>query len=497
LPRGDEGDFNRLRPRRIPRLDFFTSLETGNCGLSGRQKRQMGRRRVSVISLLALLVLGGAAGFYWWGNGSRQAAFRTTAVERGDIQSTISATGTLNAVITVQVGTQVSGTISQLLVDYNSPVKKGMLIARIDPATFEAKVNQARADLESSRAAVMNQRAAVVRSQADLANARANVVRQEVAVRDAKIKLDSRARLFREGGISQEERDSSQATYDSALAQKEAAQASVRAAEATLEVTQAQLVAAEAQVRQKQAALDQAQVDLNHTYIRAPVDGIVVSRNVDVGQTVAASLQAPTLFLIAQDLTKMQVDTNVDEADIGRVVLNQEATFTVDSYPGQAFRGRVVQIRQAPQVIQNVVTYNTVVAVSNPDLKLKPGMTANVKILVAQRENALLVPNAAFRVRVEGAEGQRGSQAAATGRPKARAGGGSGPPLRGAAPGGQQRVWVLQDGKPVERMIRIGLSDGQKTEVLEGLREGETVIVGVPSQPRSGSAPAGGPRLRL
>jgi len=360
------------------------------------------------------MVLGGAAGFYWWGNGNRKASFRTAPVERGEVVSTISATGTLNAVITVQVGTQVSGTISQLLVDYNSPVKKGMLIARIDPATFEAKVNQARADLDSSRAAVMNQRAAVVKAEADVATARANVVRQDVALRDAKVKADTRVRLYLEGGISQEERDSAQATLESAQAQLEAAQASLRAAQAALEVTQAQLIAAEATVKQKQAALDQAQVDLNYTYIRAPVDGVVVSRNVDVGQTVAASLQAPTLFLIAQDLTKMQVDTNVDEADIGRVVLNQDTTFTVDSYPGQLFRGRVVQIRQAPQVIQNVVTYNTVVAVSNPDLKLKPGMTANVKILVAQRENALLVPNAAFRVRLEGAETQRGSQAAAT-----------------------------------------------------------------------------------
>jgi HlyD family secretion protein len=244
------------------------------------------------------------------------------------------------------------------------------------------------------------------------------------------------------------------------------------------------------------------------------VDGVVVSRNVDVGQTVAASLQAPTLFLIAQDLTKMQVDTNVDEADIGRVVLNQEATFTVDSYPGQLFQGRVVQIRQAPQVIQNVVTYNTVIAVANPDLKLKPGMTANVKILVAQRENVLLVPNAVFRVRLDGistdaqagpagggpAE-QRGSQAMTDGRPGGRSVAGSQrrgeAGMRGAGEGARQRVWVLQDGKPAERRIRTGLSDGQRTEVVEGLKEGELVIVGLPSQPRSGSRQPGGPRLRL
>lgn len=473
----------------------------------------MTRRNLGLLLVLTVLALGGAAGFYWFANGRGKPAYRTAPVERGDIQSTISATGTLNAVTTVQVGTQVSGTIRQILVDFNSPVKKGMLIARIDPDLFEAKANQAKADLESTKAAVLNQRSAVVRAQADVANARANVVRQEVAVRDAKIKFDSRVRLFKEGGISQEERDSSQAAFDSAGAQLEAAQASLRASQAALEVTQAQLAAAEAQVKQKQAALDQAQVDLDHTFIRAPVDGIVISRNVDAGQTVAASLQAPTLFLIAQDLTKMQVDTNVDEADISRVRLDQEVAFTVDSYPGQAFRGRVVQIRQAPQVIQNVVTYNTVVAVSNPDLKLKPGMTANVKVLVARSEKSLLVPNAAFRVRLDGQSGsgqagprsgsppgQRGTQATgARGGGQPGMGPGRGPEAgaRSEAEAGRQRVWVLQDGKPVERAIRTGLSDGQRTEILDGLKEGEVVVVGLPVQSRGSGQSGGPPRMRF
>jgi HlyD family secretion protein len=470
----------------------------------------MTRRKLILISVLMVLILGGAAGFYWFSNGKGKASFRTAPVERGDILSTISSTGTLNAVITVQVGTQVSGTIKELTVDYNSRVKKGMLIARIDPDIFEAKVNQAKADLESSRAAVLNQRAAVVKAEADVATARANVIKEDVAVRDAKIKAEARARLFQEGGISQEERDTAQATLDSAQAQLEASKASLRASQAALEVSRAQLAAAEATVQQKQAALAQTQVDLDHTYIRAPVDGVVVSRNVDVGQTVAASLQAPTLFLIAQDLTKMQVDTNVDEADVGRVALDQAATFTVDSYPGQVFSGQIVQIRQAPQVLQNVVTYTTVVAVSNPELKLKPGMTANVKILVARREGTLLVPNAAFRVRVDGATpaaaagspGQRGAQGMAGGRAGASAGTGSGrgpePGARGAADGGKQRIWVLQDGKPVEQMVRTGLSDGQKTEILEGLREGDAVVVGLGTQPRGGSTPpAGSPRIRL
>jgi len=235
-----------------------------------------------------------------------------------------------------------------------------------------------------------------------------------------------------------------------------------------------------------------------------------------VGQTVAASLQAPTLFLIAQDLTKMQVDTNVDEADIGRVALEQETTFTVDSYPGQTFRGRVMQIRQAPQVVQNVVTYNTVVAVANPDLRLKPGMTANVKLLVARRENALLVPNAAFRVRLDSVSGGSGEQrtVTATGQTSGGPGGGGSSasaagPRAGAGTGGgvgrgsearqgdgsRQRLYVLADGKPTERQVKIGLSDGQRTEILEGLNEGDAVILGLGQ--KSGATTQGGPRLRL
>jgi HlyD family secretion protein len=330
-------------------------------------------------------------------------------------------------------------------------------------------------------------------------------VRQQVALRDAKVKLESRVRLFQDGGIAQEDRDSAQATYDAAVAQLEAADAGVSSSQAALEVTQAQLTAADAQVRQKQASLVLAQVDLSNTFIRAPVDGVVVSRNVDVGQTVAASLQAPTLFLIAQDLTKMQVDTNVDEADIGRVSLEQEATFTVDSYPGLSFRGRVIQIRQSPQVVQNVVTYDTVVAVGNPDFKLKPGMTANVKILVARRENALLVPNAALRVRMEGAVSGSGSGQPAAARPLQP---GMPPPMMAAGrgpegtgrqvtPGAKQRVWLLQDGKPVERQVKTGLSDGQKMEVLEGLAEGDKVIIGLGGSAQSPAAGSGSPRLRL
>lgn len=466
------------------------------------------KRHRTFLGIVGLLVVGVLTAGYFTLGGPPKSVYKTAPAERTDIAATISATGNLNAVVTVQVGSQVSGTIKQLFADFNSVVKKNRLIARIDPDTFEAKLAQAKADLDSVRAAVLNQRAAVVKAEADVANARAaaegakaNVVKAGVAVQDAQIKWRSRESLHREGGISQEERDSAKANYDSAVAQLEAARAqleaagaAVRSAEAQLNVARAQLEAAQATVAQKAAAVTQAQVDLDHTYIRAPVDGVVVSRNVDVGQTVAASLQAPTLFLIAQDLTKMQVDTNVDEADIGRVVLDQMATFTVDAYPGQFFRGRVVQIRQAPQVIQNVVTYDAVINVDNPDLKLRPGMTANVKILVTERKQALAVPNAAFRVRIDLSKPEEKGKAPAGAAPAPA----SARPPRAKTPDEvRQRIFVLIDGQPQERWIRTGITDGQKTEVLEGLRPGEQVIVALAD--RGGSSPAAprGPALRF
>jgi HlyD family secretion protein len=460
--------------------------------------------RKSLILGAALVLAVAGMGSFALLNGREQPQFSTVPAARGNIQATVSATGTLNAVITVQVGTQVSGTIQQLFVDYNSPVKKGQLIARIDPATFDAKVNQAKADVASAQATVLNQQAAVAKAEADLATAKANVIRQQVAVQDAKTKWESRVQLFQEGGISAEERDTAQATHDSAIADLEAGQANVRAAQASLDVARAQVSSAEAQVRLKQAALAQAQVDLDNTSIRAPVDGVVVARNVDVGQTVAASLQAPTLFLIAQDLTKMQVDTNVDEADVGRVTVGQAGTFTVDAYPGQQFQGKIVQVRQAPQVVQNVVTYDVVLAVANPELKLMPGMTANAKILVARRDQVLLVPNMAFRVRVDSGV-SAGPQRMATVQPASAGQTGMGSASRNAGAGAgasvdsnRQRVWVLQDGKPVARGVQTGLSDGEKTEVVAGLKDGEAVITSSSAGAAQGSAGGqGGPRLRL
>ncbi len=426
-----------------------------------------------MVASAVLLVAGVSLAFYYGSSGSG-VRYRLAKVERGDIVSTVSASGTVNAVITVQVGSEVSGTVREIVVDFNSQVKKGQLLARLDPEIFQAKVNQAQADLENAHAAVVNQQAALEKSRADLEAAKANVARAKVTVADAKIKRDTRAALFQEGGISQEERDSSQAAFESAQAQLEAAQAALAAAEAQFRVVQAQLESAQAAVRQKEATLRVAQVDLERTVIRAPVSGTVISRNVDVGQTVAASLQAPTLFTIAADLTKMQVDTNIDEADVSRVHLNQQATFTVDSYPGEIFRGKVVQIRQAPQIVQNVVTYDAVVAVQNPDLKLKPGMTANVTLLVERKENVLKIPNAALRFRPPSAreEGRRAA-GAASGR-----GGKAGRSQT------EQRVWILDGAEiPTPVTVKAGISDGTFTEIVtSSLKEGDEVLVGQESR---------------
>jgi HlyD family secretion protein len=375
------------------------------------------KRLISLVLVAGVLGVGIWAYFYAQAGGSAP-KFRTATVERGPITAAISATGNLNAVTTVQVGSQVSGQIKELFVDFNSVVKKGQIIARIDPQIFESQVGQATAEVETARAAVLNQTANVEKARADVENARAalaqakaQTAKADVARADAKRAYERSAELFRRDLVAQADRDTAQANYDSAVAQSESARASeqalvagIKSAEAQLRVVEAALQSTRAQVDQKQAALRQAQTNLDYTTIRAPVNGVVVSRAVDVGQTVAASLQAPTLFTIAQDLAKMQVETSVDEADIGRVTLEDRATFTVDAFPGQMFNGIVTQIRKAPLVVQNVVTYTVVISVANPGERLLPGMTANVKLVYDQRPNVLKVPNAALRFRPAGVE---------------------------------------------------------------------------------------------
>jgi HlyD family secretion protein len=369
------------------------------------------------------------------------ANYQTATITRGPITQAVTATGTLNPVVNVQVGSQVSGNIAKLFVDFNSQVKAGQVVAQIDPALFQATVTQA---------------------EGDLANAQA-------ALELAKLNATRTQELF---------------------AKKTSSQADVDQANANLHQ-------AKANVKIKQGALDKAKADLDHCTITSPIDGVVISRNVDVGQTVAASLQAPVIFAIANDLTKMQIDANVAEADVGVVKIDQNVDFTVDAFPMQTFHGKVVQVRNAPITVQNVVTYDTVIGVRNPDLKLKPGMTANVSIIIAHKDNVLQIKNAALRYRppdTTPVETRRTSTSRA-GRP---GGGRSGAAQEGRA---ERTVYVLPSGashpKPVQ--IKTGISDGITTEVTEGLKEGDRVVTAeVTSAAARPSTPAnpfsGGPR---
>jgi HlyD family secretion protein len=430
-----------------------------------------------------------AVAAYYYARGSAGPEYTTVAVDRGTIVAGVTATGNVNAVKTVQVGSQVSGNILALYADFNTKVKEGQLVAKIDPAIFQARVDQASATLESAKAAVVNAQAGVKRAEADIANAEANVVSQqaevvkaESAVTDAKTKNARRVELVKQGIIAQEDADTAQSTYDQAVASLDAAKAAVKAAQSNVEAIKAARDAAKtlldstaANVNQAIASLKQSQLDLAHTSILAPVDGTVISRNMDVGQTVAASFQAPTIFQIAQDLTKMEVDTNVDESDIAPIRVGQTATFTVDAYPGSPFRGEVREIRQAPINVQNVITYNVVIAVSNPDLKLLPGMTANVRIVTGRADQALRIPLAAVRFRpptlAPAQQSGRGKNPAAGGRARTSA---------------TQTIYVLEGKQPKPVTVQTGLSDGNFLEILSGLNEGQPVIVG--SSGKAGTA---------
>jgi len=491
--------------------------------------------------LLAVVVLALIAGGGWWWNTGRKddaPKFRTAKIEKGPITATVSSTGTVNPVTSVQVGSQVSGQIKELFVDFNSPVKQGMLIARIDPETFQYRVRQAEADLEAARSAV----------------GRAEVARIN-AERDLKRSKELVARNF----VSPAELDRAQSTYDLAAAE---------------------LKTANAVVQQRNAALASSRVDLSRTEIRAPVDGVVIKRTVDVGQTVAASLQAPELFVIAKDLRDMQVETSIDEADVGRIRVGLRASFTVDAFPGRPFAGEVKTVRKAALNVQNVVTYIAIVSANNDRGELLPGMTANVRITTDSRESVLKAPNSALRFRPPGeaptdarAAAEKSASANADGGAKGGAGGAAGAVTQfrerlvtelkldeqqqqrldpifaemrnkfmglrdlpeearakqsaairaemrakvedllkpeqkeryaqivaetAGRPGSGQatrgRVYLLVDGKPKAVDVRVGLSDGSMSEVNgEGIAEGAEVIIGSTGGTSSAPAQKGSP----
>ena len=378
-------------------------------------------KRITLIGGAALLVLLAFFAFRRCG-GNGEAEYQTAIVTRGAITQAVTATGTLNPVVNVQVGSQISGNIQKLFVDFNSPVKAGQVVAQIDPAVFQASVTQAEGDLANARAA--------------LELARVTAKRTEELVT---------------------KQNSAQSELDQAVAA---------------------LHQAEAMVTIKEGALQKARVDLDHCTITSPIDGFVISRSVDVGQTVAASLSAPVVFTIANDLAKMQIDANVAEADIGTVEAGQKVDFTVDAFPKRTFHGEVVQVRNAPITVQNVVTYDTVIGVNNSDLKLKPGMTANVSIVGAQRDKALKVSNAALRFRPPNVT------------PPAGMLGRRGKPDEHST---ERTVYALRGSKPSPVQIKTGISDGISTEILDGLQEGDRVVTAMTGKAASAAQQSNNP----
>jgi HlyD family secretion protein len=389
--------------------------------------------RASSVGLSLLVALGLALGAC--GKKSGEVRYDTQKVERGRIVARVTATGTLSALVTVQVGSQVSGRIASLNADFNAPVKKGQVIARLDPQLFEAAVEQARANL--------------LAAQGNLSRARAQAV-------DAHRQAERAEALAKEKLVAASERDTTAANAAAA---------------------DAAVAAAEGAVAQAKAALHQAEINLGYTTIVSPVNGVVISRSVDVGQTVAASLSAPTLFTIAEDLRKMQVDTNVAEADVGRIRPGMTATFTVDAFPGKRWKGTVRQVRNAPQTVQNVVTYDAVIDVDNPDLELKPGMTATVTFVYAEKDDVLRIPNAALRFRAPPDVQKRAGK----------------PP---SLDSGARLVWKLESKErgsaPTPVVVKLGVSDGTVTELVDGaIKEGDLLVTDASGGEGGGGRPGG------
>jgi HlyD family secretion protein len=411
----------------------------GGDGERARKLASFPRRNVRWLLVLGVIVAGIAL-YVWWRGRPEPPRYVTSPVTRGAVVKAIITSGTVNPVVTVQVGTYVSGVIKALFCDYNTRVKAGQLCAKIDPRPYQLVVDQDAANLASARAQLE-------KDQASLAYAKTNYERD--------------VKLLKEGIVSQDTVDADKSAYDQG---------------------KAQLALDEATIQQHQAALNAARVNLGYTDIVSPVDGIVVSRNIDVGQTVAASFQTPTLFLIAKDLTKMQVDTNVSESDVGGAHVGDKVSFTVEAYPDNVFWGEVTQVRQAPITVQNVVTYDVVVSVDNSKLELLPGMTANARIITDQRDAVLRVPLQALRF------SPGGLRQAAAGEPA-----GAAKPRQGA------RVWVLSNGQPRPVPVTTGLSDNTYAEIKGGdLKAGDAVIVNEIASASSGSnsAPRRSP-LRL
>jgi HlyD family secretion protein len=465
---------------------------------------------------LAVIMVGGSVTFGAWeflAAKTEKTSYLFGTVDRGSIATQVEMTGTLAAVTTVAVGTQVSGTVQDLYADFNSEVKKGQILAKLDPSLFQTQVDQAAASVKTDEAVLNN-------DTANIATTKANIEKAKVDVINNTRKYKLTKELFDEGLETRDDLDSAKAAMDASVAAQVATQSQLESAQSALKADQARL-------DQARANLQNTQVNLEHTIITSPISGTVISRNIDRGQTVAASFSTPTMFTIGEDLTKMQVSTNTDEADVGKLKPGMDATFTVDAYPGETFHGTIRQVRLAATTVQNVVTYNAMIDVSNPDLRLKPGMTANVKIIIDKVENVLRLPNAAIRFKPSLSDAETAQAFQRAGEEKfygfyknmgksspggntSRASVASSPGVfngmamdfagRRNAAAGQPRtrrtpVWVMGlDGLLRPVVVRLGLTDGVQTEIVEGkLKEGDKVIL---SAEVGGAKPAANSTMR-
>ncbi len=446
-----------------------------------------------VIGVFAILLLvAGVAYWYFSGSTNRRGSYITEPATVGNIRTTISATGSLAALTTVEVGSQISGNILELFADFNARVTAGQLLAQLDPATYEAQVEQAKANLENaiatlktSEAQIKNLEASMLTAKAEIQVSKANIRKAEVNVEEAERNHRRIKELFGKKLVSASDLDSALTSFESqkaslegTKAQHESAKARIMAIEAQMEAERSQIEGAKARIKQMEAQMNIAKINLERTKIFSPIDGVVISREVDVGQTVAASLQAPRLFIIAQDLRAMQIDTAVDEADIGHVKEGQEVSFTVDAYRNKTFKGVVAQVRLSPIENSNVVTYSVMVNVNNDELLLKPGMTANVEIIAANRENVLRIPNKALYFKATGKMAEKQKE------------------IVDELATDTLPIWIKAK-RPELRTIKMGISNDEFIEVVSGeIKEGDQVIIGFDGNAENGGGGRGGLSIR-
>jgi len=476
------------------------------------------RNRKIVLVAVVLAIIAVALVFSTRRQKAANNQYFMAAIDRGPLRNVVNATGVVQTLVTVQVGSQVSGQVEELYADFNSVVKRGQLLARLDARNFQAQAENARASVAAAQARVRSAEAEMKTQAANMLSSKANLEAARVTRDNAATMFQRASELSKQGVASRNDYDNAKANADSAVAKYEQAEAAVAQTEAQSNATAAQVEQMKAQLQQAVADLNRAELNLGYCNIYSPVDGVVISRNVDVGQTIAASLQSPTLFSIANDLSHMQVNANIDEADIGNISDQADVKFTVDAYPNDLFQARISEIRLNPQTVQNVVTYSVILYIDNPQMKLKPGMTANITITVDERENVLKVPNAALRYTPPG----RRSEEFRTERKLTTASAEDAspvlPPVQngsrvGLAPGQKwdpsQKIKFVPPKRMLERPgvvfvldaqrnpqpknIVVGITDGSATEVVSGdLNPSEAVVIGDSTQGANVAPQTGG-----